>query len=51
VTSSRRAKGVKASDLRKDVILKGTGKHLAQVTAVVSACTTLRWPPRLRNLS
>jgi hypothetical protein len=51
VAISRRAKGVRTLDPRKDVILKGVGKHLAEVTAVVGACTTLRWPPRLRNLS
>jgi hypothetical protein len=52
VASSRRAKSVRTLDHRKDGILKGAGKHLAEVAAaVVGACTTLRWPPRLRNLS
>ena len=53
VAISRRAKSVRTLDRRKDVILKGAGKHLAAevAAAVVGACTTLRWPPRLRNLS
>jgi len=51
VASSRRAKGVRALDRRKDVILKSAGKHLAEVAAVVGACTTLRCPPRFRNRS
>ena len=51
MASSRHAKGVKALDRRKDVILKDVGKHLAEVAAVVGACTTLRCPPRLRNRS
>ena len=51
MASSRRAKGVRTLDRRKDVILKGAGKHLAEVAAVLGECTTLRWPPRLRNLS
>jgi hypothetical protein len=42
VASSRCAKGVSALDPRKDLILKGAGKHLAEVAAVVYACTTLR---------
>jgi len=51
MASSRGAKGVKALDRRKDVILKDVGKHLAEVAGVRGACTTLRCPPRLRNLS
>ena len=51
MATSRRAKGVRTLDPRKEVILKGAGKRLAEVTALVGACTTLHCPPRLRNLS
>jgi hypothetical protein len=51
VASSRQGKGLETLDRRKDVILKGEGKHLAQMASKAGACTTLRWPSRLRNLS
>jgi hypothetical protein len=51
VSSSRRAKGVMNLGRRKDVILKGAGKHLAEMAVVADACTMLCWPPRLRNRS
>src|SRR5829696_9506470 len=36
---------------RERCSVTGAGKHLAEVAAVVGACTTLHCPPRLRNLS
>jgi hypothetical protein len=51
VASSRRANSLRTLDRRKDIILKDAGKYLAEVPAIRGACTTLRWLPRLRNLS
>jgi hypothetical protein len=42
VASSRKGKGVRTLDRRKDVILKGVCKYIAEVAVVVGACTTLR---------
>ena len=51
MASSRGAKGVRTLDRRKDLILKGVGKHLAEVAAVLGTCTTLHCSPRLCNRS
>jgi hypothetical protein len=51
MANSRQAKGLRALAHCKNITLKIAGKHLAEVAAVVGTCTTLHWPPRLRNRS
>jgi hypothetical protein len=45
----RSGNGRKTSKCCNDAAIKGTGTHLAEVAAVMGACTTFGWLPRFRN--